>query len=395
MCPIVHVCLPSLARTVGWKTGFRYIRDQHFPYSRKDVFHYALFAHTLGVPTAPGSGTPQSISGVADLLGADLMVTLGKWDRQVGTDFAQAATLFHELGHNIGLRHAPNAQAPNCQPNFLSSMNYLYQMGGLLNAQGVPAIDYSRQALPALNEAALSDTTGFGIATMPYQARWYVPFGSSILHNALGTSPATRHCDGTPKGSTEMIRVDAGTLAGSPVDWNQNGASNAGPFPQDLDYNGTSNEPAFLGFDDWAHIDLRQIGGRRNVIKLSLAVGKEDLAAGDSGLGDSGLGDSGLGDSGLGDSGLGDSGLGDSGLGDSGLGVELDYETATTGSAPNSLTATVDRQSITLNWSAPTVSGAVKYSIYRATGLVTSTNLPALIGTVVGTPPALRLSIPT
>ena len=68
--------------------------------------------------------------------------------------------------------------------------------------------------------------------------------------------------------------------------------------------------------------------------------------------------------------------------------MELDYETATTGSAPNSLTATVDRQSITLNWSAPTVSGAVKYSIYRATGLVTSTNLPALIGTVVGTPPA-------
>ena len=58
--------------------------------------------------------------------------------------------------------------------------------------------------LPALNEGGLRDSIGFDIAPS--------------IYNALGTSPATRHCDGTPKGSTEMIRVDAGTLAGSPVD---------------------------------------------------------------------------------------------------------------------------------------------------------------------------------
>jgi fibronectin type 3 domain-containing protein len=79
--------------------------------------------------------------------------------------------------------------------------------------------------------------------------------------------------------------------------------------------------------------------------------------------------------------------LGDSGLGDSGLGIELDYETASDGSAPNSLTATAGKQSITLNWNASNVTTAVKYSIYRAINAISPTNLPTLIGTVVGAPP--------
>jgi hypothetical protein len=395
-CAAATCAFPNFPGTVGWKTGYRFIRDQHFAYSRKDVFHYALFAHTLGLPTAPGSGIPKSVSGISDLLGGDLMVTLGLWDNQVGTDFVQAATLFHELGHNLALRHGGGSQTPNCKPNYESSMNYLFQIGGLLDAHGVPAIDYSHAALPDLTEGSLSDSSGFGTLTLPYQSRWYVPFGTSSLDNRLGTTAATRHCDGTPKAATDvtpgMIRVDSGSLVGSSVDWNKDGFSQS-LFAQDLDFNGSSSEAAFTGFDDWSHIDLRQVGGRRNVIKLSLDVQKNDLAAGDSGLGDSGLGDSGLGDSGLGDSGLGDSGLGDSGLGDSGLGADLDFQTARSlGNAPSSLTATVGKQIITLNWSAPNVSAVTNYSVYRAIGTITSTNLPTLIGTVgivtTGTPPA-------
>src|SRR6185369_15122393 len=120
-------------------------------------------------------------SGVSDLLGGDLMVTLGRWDNQVGTDFGQAVTFFHELGHNLALRHGGGSQVPNCKPNYLSSMNYAFQMGGLLDANGVPTIDYSRGAVPSVNEGGLNDAVGFGTATLPYQSRWYVPFGSSIL----------------------------------------------------------------------------------------------------------------------------------------------------------------------------------------------------------------------
>ena len=381
-----NCAFPNYPGTVGWKTGFRFIRDQHFAYSRKDVFHYALFAHTLGIPSDANPKIPKSTSGVSDLLGGDLMVTLGLWDNQVGTDFVQAVTLFHEIGHNLALRHGGSSQVPNCKPNYLSSMNYLFQISGLLTATGVQTIDYSRTVLPNLNEGALSDGSGFGIANLPYQSRWYVPLGSSVLDNTLGTTAATRHCDGSsnagdPAG-TSMIRVDSGSLAGAPVDWNKNGATQS-VFAQDLDYNGSSTETAFTGFDDWGHIDLRQIGGRRNVVKLSLDVTKSDLAAGDSGLGDSGLGDSGLGDSGLGDSGLGDSGLGDSGLGDSGLGADLDFETAASlGNAPSGLTAVVGSQGVTLNWNAPTVVTVTNYKVYRATGLISDTNLPVLIATV-------------
>ena len=148
-CPGTGCRFPQYPGTVGWKTAYRFVRDQllHFPYSRKDVFHHALFAHTLGVASAKPD-VPKSTSGVSDLLGGDLMVTLGLWDDKVGTDFAQAATLFHELGHNLALRHGGASQIPNCKPNYLSSMNYLFQMGGLLNKGGVPQIDFSRQALP-------------------------------------------------------------------------------------------------------------------------------------------------------------------------------------------------------------------------------------------------------
>jgi hypothetical protein len=408
-CTVSPCAFPTFPGTVGWKAGYRLIRDQHLAHSRKDVFHYALFAHTLGLPTAPGSGIPKSTSGISDLLGGDLMVTLGLWDHQVGSDFVQAATLFHELGHNLALRHGgqslvpSQSQLPNCKPNYESSMNYLFQIGGLLDAHGVPNIDYSREALPNLGEGSLSESAGFGVSSMAYQSRWYLPFGSSTLDNQLGTTAATRHCDGTSKAATDvtvggMIRVDSGSLVGSPVDWNKNGTTDLGTFAQDLDYNGGFSVAPFTGFNDWSHIDLRQVGGRRNVFKVSLDVQKIDLASGDSGLGDSGLGDSGLGDSGLGDSGLGDSGLGDSGLGDSGLGdsglgADLEFETAKSiGNAPSSLRATVGKQIITLNWSAPNVSAVTQYRVYRAIGPITSTNLPALIGTVgivtAGTPPS-------
>jgi hypothetical protein len=397
-CTASTCAFPAYPGTVGWKTGYRFIRDKYLPYSRKDVFHYALFAHTLGLPTAPGSGIPKSTSGVSDLLGGDLMVTLGLWDNQVGTDFVQAATLFHELGHNLALRHGGSSQL-NCKPNYQSSMNYLFQIAGLLKANGVPNIDFSRQALPNLLDGSLSEAAGLGTPASIYQGRWYVPLGSSALLNALGTTAATRHCDGTPKAGADftpsMVRVDSGTLVGSPLDWNQNGVIDLSSIAQDIDFNGSVNAGPLnpmTGFDDWSHIDLRQVGGRRNVIKLSLDVQKNDLASGDSGLGDSGLGDSGLGDSGLGDSGLGDSGLGDSGLGDSGLGADLDFETASAnGNAPNSLTATVGKQAITLNWGAPNLAAVTRYSIYRAIGAITTTNLPSLIGTVTGAPPATIL----
>ena len=66
----------------------------------------------------------------------------------------QAGTLMHESGHNFELTHAgpPKfpVREPNCKPNYLSVMNYLFQLRGLPqeDAQGVPVsvADYSGRA---------------------------------------------------------------------------------------------------------------------------------------------------------------------------------------------------------------------------------------------------------
>src|SRR5438128_225063 len=42
----------------------------------------------------------------------------------------QSSTLMHELGHNLGLHHGGDEDT-NYKPNYLSIMNYMYQLEGL------------------------------------------------------------------------------------------------------------------------------------------------------------------------------------------------------------------------------------------------------------------------
>ena len=140
--------------------------ERRFDRNRRDMFRYVLGAHALGIskseyPCLDGSvpvgaladGScasapnpdfyiPRTSSGVGDFPGADLMLTLGGFSdaagRPVGTPFMQGSTLMHELGHNFDLGHSgvyvPGVQAePGCKPNYLSSMNYLFQLRGLFN----------------------------------------------------------------------------------------------------------------------------------------------------------------------------------------------------------------------------------------------------------------------
>ena len=64
-------------------------------------------------------------------------MTLGEWGLSYNNSSMinltvnfQAATIMHEFGHNLGLRHGGD-EDQNYKPNYYSIMNYMYQLSGL------------------------------------------------------------------------------------------------------------------------------------------------------------------------------------------------------------------------------------------------------------------------
>ncbi len=116
------------------------------------------------------SGTVTSISGYSDLGGADSAVTLGLWATAPNQDMSKratviAGTLFHELGHTIGLSHGglyydsgnyvPTFEA-NCKPNYQSIMNYLFQLDGVGPSS---AVAFSNQTLTTLTQSSFGSVS--------------------------------------------------------------------------------------------------------------------------------------------------------------------------------------------------------------------------------------------
>jgi hypothetical protein len=384
--------------TVGWKTGFRYLRDEvlsgpapvpgqpdpcddlnnssclrRFDRNRKDIFHYALFAHHLAIPQSESpcldglgqpTGTdtnglcgvqvnplfrkPRTTTGVGDFPGGDILVTLGAFPDAAGlptgTPFMIASTAMHEMGHNFGRRHSGEASTtaspnPNCKPTYLSVMNYLYQLRGLLDNLGKPHLDFSEQAGPTLNEQVLQDGVDMATwqSTGPYRLGWYAPLAGSYLQGQA--QPVARHCDGSELLPTDvpMVRIDAPT-AQAPIDWNANGILEIGTYGLDINFNGRttatmggSTPELLFGSNDWANLRLNQVGGRRaaggpyidslgnfKLGPLSLDAGRADYGRGDYGRADYGRADYGRADYGRGDLGRGDYGRGDYGRADYG-----------------------------------------------------------------------------
>jgi len=386
---------PNQPGVTFWKTGLQFIKQEPVPEDqdhiqldsagkpigpfkaktyfngdiRGPIFHYMLFVHALGQPDLDENGNPvpgpalyadgtavsgndippvpnglrgllaSSSSGRSELPGGDSLIALGRWsgnvgDAQVGSKNLQAATVLHEVAHNLWGYHGGELLEPNCKVTQLSSLNYLYQSAGLLDAAGLFNVDLSGTSTAVApnqppNENALQESNGVSTVNTAYRLRWYVPRTAlAVLGLDFNTiTPASRHCDGTPLGDPlnppaghyggnpdNLVRVDGqgvqgNPLAGNPVDWDYDRVLDVNAFipnsptsywppnpttPHwpDINFNGVISEGLsnFTPKSDWTHIGdynpitnpgghqgLRQIGSRRSLYGLSVGTKAVDL----------------------------------------------------------------------------------------------------------------------
>ena len=199
-------------------SAFDTLKAAHFPAERRTAFHYAISGH----------GHAGTISGIArGAPGADLLLTLGAGCQQLtGSDCtmdadAQAGTLMHELGHNLGLRHG-GGDDREYKPNYLSVMNYAFQLGGLTATDGSTFLDYSRFGIQ-LNEAALNEAQGLGVTSGPATDLLTLircPNGSRV-GRPVAAGPVDFDCDGAASGTVASDVTGDGAKTALPgfLDW--------------------------------------------------------------------------------------------------------------------------------------------------------------------------------
>jgi len=184
-------------------SGFDKIKRDNFDDRRKRFYHYALFAHNFSI-----LGLDYLNSGIAERPGNDFMVTLGDFTDQVGSLSEQAGTLMHELGHNLGLSHGGGETFDpfslyNYKPNYLSVMNYHFQVGGIRKINGATRFDYSGEILPTLDEGNLNETHGIQDGT---DITYYFCQASDLKKVLFGNEAADWDCDGN--NTEENISTD-------------------------------------------------------------------------------------------------------------------------------------------------------------------------------------------
>ena len=210
--------LGSLAGSNYVWSDFDALKATHFPAERRTAFHYAISGHGHdGTASGIARGAPS----------AELLLTLGAGCQQLtGSDCtmdasAQAGTLMHELGHNLGLRHGGGDDL-EYKPNYLSVMNYAFQLGGLKATDGTSFLDYSRFGIE-LNEAALNEAQGLGVTSGPATDLLTLircPNGSRI-DRPVAVGPVDFDCDGTPSGTvaSDVTGDGAKTVLPGFIDW--------------------------------------------------------------------------------------------------------------------------------------------------------------------------------
>lgn len=202
--------------------------------AKKYIFHYCLFAKEIELwdGTAYYTGT----SGIAEPYGNDLIVSLGSFTGGVGSREEQAGTFMHELGHNLGLRHGGGDDV-NYKPNYLSVMNYYFQMPSETSSLLNRPLTYSNFKHTTLNEEDLDEDYGIGVTDWPTTVY-------SVKH---------------PSQNTFLPMV---VSASDPIDWDNDGIERENGVKANLNHfpdwdNPSSDDEKLEGFDDLENLYFR------------------------------------------------------------------------------------------------------------------------------------------
>ena len=249
-------CTLTLAGTVG-PTSLFALKAAAFDLRRLASFHYLVFGNSLADVACGGVGA----TGRAELPGDDVAITLGnrgyavspvnQLNRLVN---AMSSTVMHELGHNFGLRHGGDVDA-NFKPNYLSVMNYLYQLEGLPQIGtaegdryyyfygGLYGLCTGPPAIASRNSLTRNAFSAPGVFSLDYSDGKSLPLDKAALDETKGMGRA---------GSTA-------------VDWSYDGAIQAGAVSANVDALGSAlpvcprNSPStgvVTDHDDWAALNL-------------------------------------------------------------------------------------------------------------------------------------------
>ncbi|MFN8150289.1 MAG: VWA domain-containing protein [Solirubrobacterales bacterium] len=238
---------------------------KRFPQDRRALFTFVAYVHDIETPE-------NGYLGLASAVPGDTVMIAG---RRMDDSQKESATLFHELGHTLGLRHGGDDDV-NGKPNYLSVMNYDNTFPGGIQIGDKVVIDYSAWDLPDLDERKLDEGAGISDAFEPIDPRQMDPPSEVPLPEGI---QARYHCGPLPK--DPMTDVPELTDLGVPVDWNCDGDS-TDVLRDPVHRYGTSNEPPTLltSRNDWAGIVFR--GGVRGGLESQ----GEPISDGDEGLTD-------------------------------------------------------------------------------------------------------------
>ncbi|MGM0601122.1 MAG: Ig-like domain-containing protein, partial [Candidatus Rifleibacteriota bacterium] len=239
---VTYTELLDLSPSSGAGSAY-YYKAQNFPISRLPIFHYCLMGYKPN----------GSFSGLGEIDGNDFIITLGNANFETSSqeqinymNFSHAATIMHELGHNLGLEHGGDVET-NYKPNYVSIMNYMYSNYGLPatgNSQEGDRYYYYR--FSSVDGSA--DTSNFN---QYFPQGWWID-----LHNDPYEGQGTMDYSDGSGGSLDersLNESDGLNRSGSaPVDFNGNGSTSDSSFAFDLNNDGTNE--VISDYNDWTAI---------------------------------------------------------------------------------------------------------------------------------------------